>query len=218
MLDRVAQLHAPFVDAVVVIASRDSRAAIDAWAAVRGAIVAEQASPTGMLDAILRAAPALARQTPDIVWITWVDQVGVMPATLERLADAERDSPAPAMIVPTVRRADPYIHFSRDGDGRILRLLQRREGDAMPAEGESDLGVFSLTRETFERDLQQFARSTTAGAATGERNFLPFIPWLAQRGHVVATIPCTDPREAIGINTPGDLRTVEAWLRERAKT
>ena len=218
MLDRIAYLHAPFVDHVVVIASPDSRGAIDEWARARDAIVAEQASPTGMLDAILLAAPAIARHMPDLVWITWVDQVGVLPATLKRMVEAERLSPEPAMIVPTVWRADPYIHFTRDSGGRIAGLLQRREGDAMPAEGEGDVGVFALTRETFQRDLQHFAQSTTSGAGTGERNFLPFIPWLAQRGHLVATIPCTDRMEAVGINTPEDLRTVEAWLQQRVET
>jgi hypothetical protein len=31
----------------------------------------------------------------------------------------------------------------------------------------------------------------------------------------VTTIPCTDPREAIGINTPEELQHLERWLRER---
>jgi len=52
------------------------------------------------------------------------------------------------------------------------------------------------------------------GTTTGERNFLPFVPWLAQR-RLVATFPCTDPMEAVGINTPDELRQVEAWLRSR---
>ena len=52
------------------------------------------------------------------------------------------------------------------------------------------------------------------GRGTGERNFLPFIPWLAGRKPVV-TFPCTDPMEALGINTPEDLQQVEAWLRSR---
>ena len=214
MLDRLADLYAPFVDGIVVIANPQSRAAIDDWARRRGAIVAEQPSPTGMLDAILLAASAIDSRRPHRVWITWADQVGVLPATLARLADAETADPAPAMIVPTVQRRDPYIHFTRDRDGRIAGLLQRREGDAMPAEGESDIGVFAIAGETFRCELPLFGRDATAGAGTGERNFLPFIPWLARRKPVV-TLSCSDPMEAIGINTPGDLHAVEAWLRAR---
>ena len=84
----------------------------------------------------------------------------------------------------------------------------------MPAEGESDMGLFSLSRQAFERDLRAYARELTRGAATGERNFLPFIPWLAARDTVV-TFPCTDPMEAVGVNTPDELQAVETWLRSR---
>ena len=85
----------------------------------------------------------------------------------------------------------------------------------MPAHGESDMGVFALARETFETDLADYAATVVPAAGTGERNFVPFVPWLAQRKSV-ATFPCTDPMEAIGINTPAELRQVEDWLRSRA--
>ena len=52
------------------------------------------------------------------------------------------------------------------------------------------------------------------GRGTGERNFVPFVPWLAQRAEVV-TFPCTDEREAVGINTPEELRMMEAWIGAR---
>ena len=84
----------------------------------------------------------------------------------------------------------------------------------MPEEGESDMGLFSLTRATFETDLHEYARGVQPGTGTGERNFVPFVPWLAQRREVV-TFPCTDPTEAIGINTPEELRVIEEWLRTR---
>ncbi len=55
------------------------------------------------------------------------------------------------------------------------------------------------------------------GAATRERNFLPFVAWAALRG-TVTTIRCHDAREAIGVNTPADRDVVEQYLRERAGT
>jgi hypothetical protein len=167
-----------------------------------------------MLDAILMAAPFVHESDCREVWITWSDQVGVLPQTVERLAQAMAAPERPALALPTVARRDPYIHFDRDAAGRICRLLQRREGDVMPADGESDMGLFAMTRDTFERDLPDYARDVTAGQGTGERNFLPFVPWLAQR-RTVASFPCTDPMESIGINTPDELRQVEAWLRSR---
>ena len=215
MLDHLADRYAPFVDHVVVIAHPAFSAEVRAWGDRRGGVsVTEQATPTGMLDAILLAAPFVERLGPRDVWITWADQITVLPATLERLAAVTARIPPPALALPTVKRPDPYTHFERDAEGRLRRFLQRREGDAMPAEGESDMGVFAMTREIFARDLQDYAREVPPGSATGERNFVPFVAWLAGR-EPVETFPCTDPMEAIGINTPEELRQVEAWLRAR---
>jgi bifunctional UDP-N-acetylglucosamine pyrophosphorylase / glucosamine-1-phosphate N-acetyltransferase len=216
MLDHLVDRYRPFVDHIVVIAHPVFTDRVRAWGDRQGQVsVTEQATPTGMLDAILLAAPFVADLAPRDVWITWSDQVGVLPATLERLAEVTAHTPRPALALPTVKRRDPYTHFERDKDGRLRAFLQRREGDRMPDEGESDMGVFALTRETYERDLQTYSNEVSPGTATGERNFVPFVAWLAQRRTVV-TFPCTDPMEAIGINTPDDLRLVEAWLRTRA--
>jgi bifunctional UDP-N-acetylglucosamine pyrophosphorylase/glucosamine-1-phosphate N-acetyltransferase len=209
MLDHLLALYRPYASDVVVIAHPTFSARL------RGPYeVVEQHQRTGMLDAVLLAAPAVARVAPDEVWITWGDQVGVLPATIERLAGAMSDSARPAAALPTVRRSEPYIHFDRDASGRLSALRQRREGDTMPAVGESDMGVFALTRDTFRRQLPEYAAGVAPGTGTGERNFVPFIPWLAQRAHV-ATFPCTDERESIGINTPEDLRIMEEWIGTR---
>jgi len=215
MLDRLADLYDRFVDHILVIAHPAFSDRVRAWGDRRGGVsVAEQASPTGMLDAILLARPCVDALAPDELWITWADQVGVLPATLDRLSAVTGQPATPALALPTVKRRDPYTHFERDAAGRLTRFLQRREGDVMPAEGESDMGVFAMPRATFEIDLVDYAAQVPAGNATGERNFVPFVAWLAQRKNVV-TFPCTDPMEAIGINTPEELRQVEDWLRTR---
>jgi NDP-sugar pyrophosphorylase family protein len=219
MLDHLLGLSASYIDAAVIVAnpsfSRDIAAHVDReWNARLRITIAEQTAPTGMLDAILMASPAVTAERPDAVWVVWCDQVGLLPQTLTRLASETEALPPPAMVFPTVWRAEPYIHFDRDDRGRIRSVRHQREGDEMPAEGESDMGVFALSRAAYEIDLPRFAREVRPGHATGERNFLPFIPWLAEHDTVV-TIPCTDPREAMGINTPEDMRTVEDWLRTR---
>jgi bifunctional UDP-N-acetylglucosamine pyrophosphorylase/glucosamine-1-phosphate N-acetyltransferase len=215
MLDHLATLYEPFVAYTVVVSHPSFAPLIEQWADEAGyAEVVQQREPTGMLDAIVLAASAVERLRPESIWITWCDQVGVLPATVQRLADATSVSLPPALAFPTVRQTEPYIHFARDTHGRIVNVLQRREGDAMPAQGESDMGLFALSREAFEQDLQAYARDVLPGRGTGERNFLPFIPWLATRTPVV-TFPCTDPMEAVGINTPEDLQQLEAWLRSR---
>jgi bifunctional N-acetylglucosamine-1-phosphate-uridyltransferase/glucosamine-1-phosphate-acetyltransferase GlmU-like protein len=210
MIDHLVALYRPFAGTIVVVAhpSFSDR--------LRGAFdVVEQRERTGMLDAVLLAADAVARTRPDEVWITWGDQVGVLPATVERLAAAMRDPAHPAAALPTVRRPDPYIHFDRDATGKLSGLRQRREGDTMPPLGESDMGLFALTHDAYERRLPEFASGVAPGRGTGERNFVPFIPWLAVR-ETVATFPCTDEREAIGVNTPEELRFMEDWIATRS--
>ena len=118
------------------------------------------------------------------------------------------------MVMPTVRRTHPYIHLERDPSGRIVRVLHRREGDAMPEEGESDIGLFALSAESFEQLLPRYAREVEVGGTTGERNFLPFIPWVARMRPLV-TFPAVHEMEAVGVNTPQELRAVEEHLRHR---
>ncbi len=215
MVDHLLALFRPFVDRAAIIAHPGFAEQVRAHVS-RQALpceVLEQPSPTGMLDAILTAEPWVRAADPDHVWVVWCDQVALLPETLERLARAGQADPAPDLIMPTVRRQDPYIHFARDANGRIVAVRQRREGDQMPLEGESDIGLFSLSARAFGQ-LPAFAAVVEPGHGTAERNFLPFIPWLAAR-RPVTTIDCTDPREATGINTPEDLAGVEAWLSER---
>lgn len=173
-----------------------------------------QQEPTGMLDAILLAEPAVARHRPRRVLVTWCDQVAIHPATITRLHLAAASPAAPALALLTCVRPDPYIHFERDAAGRICRVLHRREGDDMPAVGESDAGVFDLSSHAFQQRLPEFAGEVPLGAGTGERNFLPFIPWLAARDEVL-TVPCTTVEETIGVNTAADLAVVESYLKRR---
>jgi bifunctional UDP-N-acetylglucosamine pyrophosphorylase/glucosamine-1-phosphate N-acetyltransferase len=217
MLDYLTGLYGGQVDRFVVVAHPSFACELEEWGSRQHAAVevVEQISPTGMLDAILLAAPLVSRAAPDWVWVTWCDQIGVLPATVGRLA-GETSIPGRALVLPTVRTSQPYVHLERDRTGRITRVLHRREGDAMPEEGESDMGLFALTRDAFDNDLVQYSRESAIGSGTGERNFLPFIPWLAARA-TVATFPSTDPMEALGVNTPEDLAAMEAWLRERGR-
>src|SRR5688572_4063698 len=102
-------------------------------------LVAQQ-QPTGMLDAILLAAPVVQRWQPRRVWITWCDQIALLPATLARLRAIDDTAPAPALVFPTCRTSDPYVHIQRDAHGRIIGVFHRREGDPMPEAGETDAG------------------------------------------------------------------------------
>jgi len=217
MIDRILDLYRDQVSHVVVVVNPPSAAEVRRHLEARRerlrVDLIEQPAPTGMLDAILLAVASIEGAAG--AWITWCDQVAVHPRTIERLAAHTAEEAAVPFVMPTVRRAHPYIHFARDHDGRITRVLHRREGDEMPEEGESDMGLFAMSSSVFTQWLPRFARDVEVGRATRERNFLPFIPWLA-RTHAIATFPCEDPMEAVGVNTPEDLRLVEQYLAERS--
>src|SRR4051812_31231865 len=101
MLDHLAERYRAYVDHLIIVASPVFAEQIREWGLRQGSVsVVEQASPTGMLDAILLAGPLVAALAPRDVWITWADQVGVLPATLDRLQAAMSRTPPPALALP----------------------------------------------------------------------------------------------------------------------
>jgi bifunctional UDP-N-acetylglucosamine pyrophosphorylase/glucosamine-1-phosphate N-acetyltransferase len=212
MLDYLFARYAADVDKIVLVVRPPDLEMIRE--ACRDAPVpcdfAVQEAPTGMLDAILLAQPKLAREAPARVWITWCDQIAITADTVRHLREAAADA---ALALPTCRRPDPYIHLARDPGGRIVRVLHRREGDPMPDNGETDAGLFSLSHAAYFDLLPQFAAgvSTPDGAATRERNFLPFIPWLQARADV-HTFAVASWIESVGVNAPEDVALVAPHL------
>lgn len=213
MLAHLLALHRASIDlAVVVIAP----AALDQFAVFASRCqepleLAIQERPTGMLDAIVAAAPAVARLRPTRIAVTWCDQLAVSPMTVDRLRARAMAPDAPALVFPTVEADRPYIHFDRNSTGRIVGVRHQREGDDMPSRGEGDVGLFDLSLDAYLEDLAVFAREAEPSASTRERNFLPFIPWLAAR-RPVETIAAVSAIEAVGVNTPEELAAIEAHL------
>jgi bifunctional UDP-N-acetylglucosamine pyrophosphorylase/glucosamine-1-phosphate N-acetyltransferase len=218
MLDHLLAMHRTTANAFVVVVAPGAFDAFSAFIAARNAPVqiAVQESPTGMLDAIAAARPLVAALRPRRVAVTWCDQIAVADATIARVHARAAAADAASLVLPTLLVDDPYIHFERDASGRIVRVRQRREGDAMPDRGETDMGLFDLSRDAYLDDLPEFARETSADAGTGERNFLPFIPWLAARTRV-ETVHGRSRIETVGVNTPQELAAIEAHLAGRGR-
>ena len=74
------------------------------------------------------------------------------------------------------------------------------------------MGLFALSADAYLELLPRYARASATGRATGERNFLPFIPWLEAAEQQVITFPSVDETEAVGVNTPAELALVERYL------
>jgi bifunctional N-acetylglucosamine-1-phosphate-uridyltransferase/glucosamine-1-phosphate-acetyltransferase GlmU-like protein len=213
MLAHLLDLHQRSIDLTVVVVAPSALDQFAAFASRREEPVefAVQTRPTGMLDAILAAAPAVARQKPTRIAITWCDQLAVSATTVHRLRARAMASDAPALVFPTVETDRPYIHFDRNSTGRIVGVRHAREGDDMPSRGEGDVGLFDLSLDAYLEHLPAFARDAEPSASTRERNFLPFIPWLAARCPV-ETMAAVSAIEAVGINTPEELAAIEAHL------
>jgi bifunctional N-acetylglucosamine-1-phosphate-uridyltransferase/glucosamine-1-phosphate-acetyltransferase GlmU-like protein len=217
MLGHLLDSHHSFVDRVVVVAAPSAVDLFSSFVAQHSlpVDVVIQSYPTGMLDAITVASPLVASYRPRRVVVTWCDQIAISPTTVARLAQRATAPDAAALVFPTLEVDRPYIHFDRDDRGQIVSVRQRREGDAMPDRGETDMGLFDLSADAYLRQLPAFAEHAAVASGTGELNFLPFIPWLAARA-AVETITGAAVMETVGINTPEELAAVEAYLAQTA--
>jgi hypothetical protein len=113
-------------------------------------------------------------------------------------------------------RANPYIHFERDDTGRLIRVLQAREGDIMPDYGESDSGVFFFRSLALRRLLAELQESRAGlGKRTKEFNFLPVLPLAGRTEGSLLTPRIMTEEESIGVNTPQDAEVLAAVLRAR---
>jgi bifunctional UDP-N-acetylglucosamine pyrophosphorylase/glucosamine-1-phosphate N-acetyltransferase len=169
-------------------------------AGVESVSVNVQEEPTGMGDAIFGAARHWAGY--DTILVVWGDQANLSAETVREVVAAH---PGKGLTVPLVPMAEPYVEYEPVGGG-LVRVRQSREGEECRPGGLSDIGVFCLAVEGLREAWGRYAVSAARGEATGEVNFLPFLPYLSQvEGWPVTVVPVTDPDEARGINTADDL-------------
>ena len=231
MLKHLVQRYSPHVDLFVLVINPDASNSVDQEIeSIRKDINFEssvffQPQATGMLDAITIPMDGLSHleKKIDHVWITWCDQASITQSTAMKL-DQELITNSRIyseyLVFPTVNKTQPYIHFQRDEEGKICQVLQRRENDLMPEIGENDCGLFAMNKEAYFNSLRVFSSTEQLmGSETHERNFLPFIPWLAQNtfNHEVRvdTFAASSQFETIGVNSLEDAeKLLDAWNLE----
>jgi bifunctional UDP-N-acetylglucosamine pyrophosphorylase / glucosamine-1-phosphate N-acetyltransferase len=171
--------------------------------------IAIQEVPTGMGDAVGIALDGVSTSNAAIVW---GDQVALRRSSVDACLRIQEGPLQPDLTFPTIIRPNPYIHFARDNSGRIAALLQKREGDAMPAEGESDTGFFCFRTARLQSLLAELRQTKARGNATGEFNFLPVIPLAAREGTVI-TPHIVTLEETVGVNSKDDASLLEPFLK-----
>ncbi|WP_433429575.1 NTP transferase domain-containing protein [Nonomuraea sp. CA-141351] len=206
----------PWTERIHVVLSPDGEAPFRDLAAVEigaGAVsVSVQERPTGMGDAIFGAAGHWAAY--ETILVVWGDQANLSPATVREVVAAH---PGKGLTLPLVPMAEPYVEYELS-EGRLVRVRQSREGDECRPGGLSDVGVFCLATEGLGAAWERYTAEAAQGAATGEVNFLPFLPHLSRaEGLPVTVVPVADPDEARGINTADDLEFArQAYQRCRS--
>ncbi len=169
-----------------------------------------QPEPIGMGDAIFRGYPVWSRARS--ILIVWGDQVFVSLATLRRTCSMHSGDES-TVVIPVVAMDQPYVEYVFDGE-RLIAVKQSREGDSCASGGYGDIGTFVLSVGGLLERWQAYLRSSELGGATGEINFLPFLPYLSAWGWKVRRFAIDDEREARGINTPQDLAFFQSIMSE----
>jgi bifunctional UDP-N-acetylglucosamine pyrophosphorylase/glucosamine-1-phosphate N-acetyltransferase len=195
-------LHArltPLVDHVHLVLSPAGAAAFPALPANVSASV--QPVATGMGDAIFQGSDVWSKYAA--ILVVWGDQVFVSADTLRRSLAALK--PGRNVVLPVSRMPEPYVEYVFEESGALTRVLQTREGDNTAINGFSDVGTFLLRTEGLKAAWEEYLVTALRGGATGEINFLPFLPFLSAQGWSVTPLEVLNAIEARGINTPDDL-------------
>lgn len=221
IIDWLLRFLLPNCSRIVFVLSPDGRPAVKEYLNQRWPEeshnrfqIAVQEVPTGMGDAVQIGLDPV--RTP-LVCIVWGDQVALGSESVEACLRLQQGRLQPDMTIPTVMRENPYIHFERDQQGRIRALLQAREGDSMPATGESDTGFFCFRTEALREllsGLRQHPEQT--GSVTKEFNLLPIVPFAALQDRVLLTPHVMRIEETVGINSSEDAHRLESYLRSFA--
>jgi bifunctional UDP-N-acetylglucosamine pyrophosphorylase/glucosamine-1-phosphate N-acetyltransferase len=162
--------------------------------------VSVQPAATGMGDAIFQGSDVWSKYAA--ILVVWGDQVFVSADTLRRSLAALK--PGRNVVLPVTRMAEPYVEYVLKHE-KLVRVLQTREGDATTPGGFSDVGTFLLNTDGLKPAWEAYLSTAQRGGATGEINFLPFLPFLSAQGWGVTPVEVADAAEARGINTPDDL-------------
>ena len=138
----------------------------------------------------------------DHILVVWGDQINLSSMTLESVVKSVDEK----ITLPLVKSEAPYVDYVFEG-GKLVKVLQSREGDQCRPGGFSDIGVFLLPTNNLNSYWTEFLSLNNLGKETGEVNFLPFFSFLNTKcGVEIKKIIIEDESESRGLNTREDLK------------
>ena len=213
ILDRLLTTFQSLAHHIVLVISPSGRKPIEQHLRARGrsqdVSLAVQDEPKGMAHAVLCAQAYVS--TPSTV-VVWGDQATVSERTARLCMNAHEARINALLTFPTVMRADPYIHVQRDGHERIVKILQKREGEISASIGENDCGIFMFDTQHLFRILKEQEVLNDKGAKTGEYNLIPLLPLFDDGRGSTQTLRVAEQHETLGVNTPEEGQQVDSVL------
>lgn len=214
LLEWVLDLVSPYSTEIVIVQSVENpipRSLLNRYPSrIR---VVDQLQAKGSLNAVEIACPLV--QTPYTV-VSWVDQITIRRESIEKCLVAAYQDRGYSVVLPIVSVQDPYACLCLSGKGRIIQILQKREGDKLPAKGFKDTGFFIFDTQYLKEIVNDLnCRRNCIGRVTKEYDLLRTLPYFEDMGRGIRTIRVHDPLEGQDINTPEDKEWVERILNRR---
>ncbi len=205
-LDLAAQLG----DALPILIVGYEAEAVRQAAGARARCV-EQSPQLGTGHAILQAAPLLQGQCRQVM-VFHADMPLFRIETLRALLEQHRRHNA-TLTMLTVESSDPrgFGRILRDESGRIIGIVEER--DATPAQ--RAIRELNTAMYVFDADWLWAHLPRLPLSSKGEYYLTDLVAMAAVEGVPIASLPCGDPSEALGINTRVHLAEAEAILRQR---
>ncbi|MFS0770737.1 bifunctional UDP-N-acetylglucosamine diphosphorylase/glucosamine-1-phosphate N-acetyltransferase GlmU [Sphingomonas sp. 1P08PE] len=212
LLHLIAAVRALSPERIVVVTGA-GREQVEAAVGGQGVDVALQADQLGTGHAVRQAEAALAGFVGDVL-VLYGDVPLVAAGTMRRMVERLHGDDAPAAVVLGFRPADPgaYGRVIADADGRIARMVEFK--DASDAERQETLcnsGLMAVRAADLWALLARVGNDNAAG-----EYYLPDIVMLAAADGRRSAVIETTADEVAGVNSRGELATVEAgWQRRR---
>ncbi|MBM3814861.1 MAG: UDP-N-acetylglucosamine diphosphorylase/glucosamine-1-phosphate N-acetyltransferase [Acidimicrobiia bacterium] len=172
----------------------------------------EQPEQKGTGHALLMARDALAGK-PGLVMALYGDCPLLRTATLARLAETQRESPAAATLITTLlERPTGYGRIVRGSGSRVAAIVEEKAATAEQKKiGEINSGIYCFRADLLWRHIVEL----TPNPASGELYLTDLVEILNGHGHRVEAMVVENSTELLGINTRVELADADRVLRTR---